>query len=108
MLKKILIALGGDRCRVCRRRCHAALRVPRRADGHHRRPAGGGVCAGERFPQVGGMVPVGETRSGDEETFEGAPAGTGAIYTWAGNNEVGEGRMTIDGEPSERTDPNQT
>ena len=30
-----------------------------------------------------------------KQTYEGAPAGTGAIYTWAGNNEVGEGRMTI-------------
>jgi uncharacterized protein YndB with AHSA1/START domain len=28
-------------------------------------------------------------------TYEGAPAGTGAVYTWAGNREVGEGRMTI-------------
>lgn len=28
-------------------------------------------------------------------TYEGAPAGTGAIYTWAGNHEVGEGRSTI-------------
>ena len=30
-----------------------------------------------------------------KQTYEGAPAGTGAIYTWSGNNEVGEGRMTI-------------
>src|SRR5213596_3862714 len=30
-----------------------------------------------------------------KQTYEGAPAGTGAIYTWAGNNEVGEGRMTL-------------
>ena len=30
-----------------------------------------------------------------KQTYEGAPAGTGAIYTWAGNKEVGEGRMTI-------------
>jgi hypothetical protein len=30
-----------------------------------------------------------------KQTFEGAPAGTGAVYTWAGNKEVGEGRMTI-------------
>ena len=30
-----------------------------------------------------------------KKTYEGAPAGTGAIYTWAGNNEVGEGRTTI-------------
>ncbi len=30
-----------------------------------------------------------------ENTFEGAPSGTGAAFAWAGNNEVGEGRMTI-------------
>lgn len=30
-----------------------------------------------------------------KNSFAGAPAGTGAIFTWAGNNEVGEGRMTI-------------
>jgi uncharacterized protein YndB with AHSA1/START domain len=29
------------------------------------------------------------------KTYEGAPAGTGAIYAWAGNKEVGEGRSTI-------------
>jgi uncharacterized protein YndB with AHSA1/START domain len=28
-------------------------------------------------------------------TFEGPPAGTGARHGWAGNQEVGEGRMTI-------------
>ena len=28
-------------------------------------------------------------------TFEGPPAGTGAISAWAGNKKVGEGRMTI-------------
>lgn len=30
-----------------------------------------------------------------KQTYEGAPAGVGAIYTWAGNHEVGEGRMTL-------------
>lgn len=30
-----------------------------------------------------------------KNTFEGAPAGTGAIFTWSGNKKVGEGRMTI-------------
>ncbi|MDX6303052.1 MAG: hypothetical protein QOI77_21 [Blastocatellia bacterium] len=30
-----------------------------------------------------------------KQTFEGAPAGNGALYTWAGNNQVGEGRMLI-------------
>ena len=28
-------------------------------------------------------------------TFEGAPAGTGAVFAWAGNGNVGAGRMTI-------------
>jgi uncharacterized protein YndB with AHSA1/START domain len=27
--------------------------------------------------------------------YEGAPAGPGAVYAWAGNGEVGEGRMTL-------------
>jgi hypothetical protein len=30
-----------------------------------------------------------------KRTYEGPPAGVGASYTWAGNGEVGEGRMTI-------------
>ncbi len=35
--------------------------------------------------------------------FSGAPSGTGAKYAWAGNSDVGEGRMTItDARPSER------
>jgi len=28
-------------------------------------------------------------------TYEGAPAGTGATYSWTGNSQVGEGKMTI-------------
>src|SRR6185436_16245124 len=30
-----------------------------------------------------------------KQTYEGPPAGTGAIYNWYGDNKVGEGRMTI-------------
>jgi hypothetical protein len=30
-----------------------------------------------------------------KKTFEGAAAGPGAIYAWAGNSKVGEGRMTL-------------
>jgi len=30
-----------------------------------------------------------------KQSYEGAPAGVGAVYTWAGNNEVGEGRMIL-------------
>ena len=30
-----------------------------------------------------------------KNTFEGAPAGTGAVFAWDGNSKVGEGRMTL-------------
>ena len=30
-----------------------------------------------------------------KQTYEGSPAGAGAIYTWIGNRQVGEGRMTL-------------
>jgi Polyketide cyclase / dehydrase and lipid transport len=37
-----------------------------------------------------------------KNTFEGPPAGPGAIFRWAGNAKVGEGRMTlIESRPSE-------
>jgi hypothetical protein len=37
-----------------------------------------------------------------KQSYERARAGAGAVYTWAGNNEVGEGRMTIaESHPSE-------
>lgn len=39
--------------------------------------------------------PWGKIDPAMKQTYEGALAGVGAIYTWAGNNEVGEGRMTI-------------
>ena len=30
-----------------------------------------------------------------KKTYEGASEGTGAIYSWVGNNKVGEGRLTL-------------
>lgn len=40
---------------------------------------------------------------GMRRSYGGAPAGAGATYAWAGNEEVGEGRMTItESRPSER------
>ena len=37
-----------------------------------------------------------------KKEFSGAAAGNGAVYSWAGNNDVGEGRMTItDSRPSD-------
>jgi hypothetical protein len=32
---------------------------------------------------------------GAKATFEGPPSGTRAAFAWAGNNKIGEGRMTI-------------
>ena len=38
-----------------------------------------------------------------KRTYEGPQAGTGAKYAWAGNKDVGEGRMTItESRPGER------
>ena len=40
---------------------------------------------------------------GMKTTFEGPPAGPGAVYSWAGNDKVGEGKMTItDSQPGQR------
>jgi uncharacterized protein YndB with AHSA1/START domain len=39
--------------------------------------------------------PWGKLDPAMKQTYEGAPAGIGAIDTWAGNHEVGEGRMTL-------------
>ena len=37
-----------------------------------------------------------------KQSYAGAPAGVGAVYTWAGNSQVGEGRMTVtESRPSE-------
>ena len=30
-----------------------------------------------------------------KQIYEGSPAGTGAVYSWVGNSDVGEGRMTL-------------
>ena len=46
--------------------------------------------------------PWGKIDPAMKQAYEGAPAGIGAIYTWTGNKEVGEGRMTItESRPSE-------
>jgi hypothetical protein len=46
--------------------------------------------------------PWGKIDPAMKQTYEGAPTGVGAAYTWVGNHEVGEGRMTIiESRPSE-------
>jgi uncharacterized protein YndB with AHSA1/START domain len=47
------------------------------------------------FHQWAAWNPWGKMDPTMKQTYEGAPAGVGAVYTWAGNREVGEGRMTI-------------
>ena len=47
------------------------------------------------FHQWEAWNPWGKIDPAMKQAYEGAPAGVGAIYTWTGNNEVGEGRMTI-------------
>jgi uncharacterized protein YndB with AHSA1/START domain len=39
--------------------------------------------------------PWGKLDPAMKETFAGPPAGAGGSYTWSGNSQVGEGRMTI-------------
>ena len=54
------------------------------------------------FHKWNGWSPWAKLDPAMKHTFEGAPAGTGAGYSWAGNKEVGEGRMTIiDSHPSD-------
>jgi hypothetical protein len=37
-----------------------------------------------------------------KRTFSGSPNGTGAVYEWAGNSDVGSGRMEITGVTADR------
>jgi uncharacterized protein YndB with AHSA1/START domain len=47
--------------------------------------------------------PWGKLDPGMQQSYEGSLAGPGALYTWAGNGNVGEGRMTIvESRPPER------
>src|SRR5262245_32792457 len=39
--------------------------------------------------------PWGKIDPAMKQTYEGAPAGVGQIYSWVGNSQVGAGRMTI-------------
>lgn len=59
------------------------------------------ASAGEVFAQVNdfhkwnGWSPWAKLDPNCKETFSGAASGEGAVFAWAGNNEVGEGKMTI-------------
>jgi uncharacterized protein YndB with AHSA1/START domain len=48
------------------------------------------------FHQWGEWSPWDKMDPNQKRTFEGAATGTGSIYGWSGNDQVGEGRMTIE------------
>jgi len=48
------------------------------------------------FHHWGEWSPWDKMDPNQKRTFEGAATGTGAIYGWSGNDQVGEGRMTIE------------
>lgn len=47
------------------------------------------------FHHWSGWSPWAKRDPAMKQRYEGAPAGVGAVYSWAGNSEVGEGRMSI-------------
>ena len=47
------------------------------------------------FHRWSGWSPWAKRDPAMKQSYHGAPAGVGAVYSWAGNNEVGEGRMSI-------------
>ena len=53
------------------------------------------------FPEVNDLhrwtawSPFEKLDPGMQRRFEGAPAGVGAVYAWAGNSQAGTGKMTI-------------
>jgi hypothetical protein len=54
------------------------------------------------FHKWDGWSPWAKLDPAMKQTYEGPPAGKGAIYSWTGNKQVGEGRMTItESRPSE-------
>lgn len=48
------------------------------------------------FHNWGQWSPWDKLDPNQKTTFDGAPSGTGAKYAWVGNDDVGEGRMTIE------------
>ncbi len=55
------------------------------------------------FHQWNGWSPWEKLDLTMKKNFEGTAAGQGAIYSWVGNDKVGEGRMTItDSEPGKK------
>ncbi|HEV3143887.1 MAG TPA: SRPBCC family protein [Gemmataceae bacterium] len=71
----------------------AAFRIERSAT--MSAPAAAAFTQVNDFHNWDGWSPWAKLDPTMKQTYEGAPAGTGAKYSWNGNKEVGEGRMTI-------------
>lgn len=71
----------------------AAFRVARTAT--MAAPASTVFAAVNDFRKWGDWSPYEKLDPAMRKTYEGAEAGTGAAYTWAGNRNAGEGRATI-------------
>ncbi|HEX5034943.1 MAG TPA: SRPBCC family protein [bacterium] len=55
------------------------------------------------FHHWGAWNPWGKLDPAMKQSYEGPAAGAGAVYSWVGNNQVGEGKMTIlQSQPNER------
>lgn len=95
MLKKILIAIAVIIV------LFIVLVVTRPDDFHVTRSAKISAPPSAVFTQVNDLrkwdawSPWAKLDPAAKQTFEGPATGTGASFTWAGNNQVGEGRMTI-------------
>ena len=99
MIKKILLAIGiviialvvVFVCIVALQPAH--YRVQRSATVNA--PASVVFAQVNDFHKWNAWSPLAKLDPAMKQTFAGAPSGTGAVYTWAGNSQVGEGRMTI-------------
>ena len=58
-------------------------------------PASAAFAQINDFHRWGAWNPWAKIDPAMKQTYEGAPAGPGAVYTWAGNTQVGAGRMTM-------------
>ena len=58
-------------------------------------PASAAFAQVNDFHRWGAWNPWAKLDPTMKQTNEGAPAGPGAVYTWAGNTQVGAGRMTM-------------
>lgn len=103
MLKKILLALAGALAIL------AAVVALRPAEYRVERSAAIAAPPAAVFAEVNDFrrwaawSPWEKIDPAMKRTFEGPPSGVGAKYAWAGNKDVGEGRMTIvESVPGER------